>query len=159
MMGPNTLSGHLSVIYTTECQINFTMRVISPILKALHSRTSWIPVMGKFTDVVEVKPEAEMRDINETQEKAKGLVWATGCTSWFIDPKTNRNTIMFPDWQYKFWIRSVFIPWEDFEYSTSLIAAKGEKNSGPCLAILTSLFVAGLVGLGAYLLSTKYYFA
>lgn len=159
MMGPNTLSGHLSVIYTTECQINFTMRVISPILKALHSRTSWIPAMGKLTDVVEVRPEAEVRDINETQEKAKSLVWATGCTSWFIDPKTNRNTIMFPDWQYKFWIRSVFIPWEDLEYSTSSIAAKGEKNSGPGLAVLTSLFAAGLVGLGAYLLSTRYCFA
>lgn len=124
MMGPNTLSGHLSVIYTTECQINFTMRVISPILKSLHPRMSWIPTMGKLTDVVEVKPEAEMRDINETQEKAKSLVWATGCTSWFIDPKTNRNTIMFPDWQYKFWIRSVFIPGKDLEYSTSPIVEK-----------------------------------
>lgn len=160
MMGPNTLSGHLSVIYTTECQINFTMRVISPILKALHGRTtSWIPTAGKLTDVVEVRPEAEVRDVGETQEKARNLVWATGCTSWFIDPKTNRNTIMFPDWQYKFWIRSVFIPWGDLEYSTSPVAAEEEKNNALGLGVLASVFAAGLVGFGAYLLSTKYYFA
>lgn len=103
MMGPNTLSGHLSVIYTSECQINFTLRAIRPILE-------------RRADVVEVTAEAEKRDIDEVQEKAKKLVWATGCTSWFIETKSNRNTIMFPDWQFKFWWRSLFVPSGDFEY-------------------------------------------
>ncbi|GKU04504.1 4-hydroxyacetophenone monooxygenase protein [Fusarium langsethiae] len=114
MMGPNTLSGHLSVIYTTECQFNFTLRIIHPI------------ITGK-TDIVEVTPEAEARDINNVQEKAKRLVWATGCTSWFIDETTGRNTIMFPDWQFKFWWRSVFVNWEDLEYRS--VDTKGYKVS------------------------------
>ncbi|KAE9567752.1 Baeyer-Villiger monooxygenase [Colletotrichum fructicola] len=151
MMGPNTLSGHLSVIYTTECQINFAMRAIGPILKALHSRRSLLPAMGKLTDVMEVTPEAEMRDINETQDKAKGLVWGTGCTSWFIDPKTNRNTIMFPDWQYKFWLRSVFVSWNDLRYTTSAAATKEEQGGRLGLGFLATVLAAGLAAVGAYL--------
>lgn len=102
-MGPNTLSGHLSVIYTVECQINFTLRVIRPVLQAR-------------ADTVEVGVEAEKRDIDHVQRKAKGLVWATGCTSWSIEEKSGRNTSMFPDWQYNFWARSVFVSWDDFLY-------------------------------------------
>ncbi|KAF5586912.1 monooxygenase [Fusarium pseudocircinatum] len=135
MMGPNTLSGHLSVIYTTECQINYTMRVLRPILK------------GK-ADIVEVTPEAERKDIDRVQEKARRLVWATGCTSWFIDEKTNRNTIMFPDWQFKFWLRSVFVAWNDLEYrnvSTNRPVKKSRVN-------LTLLAVAGLVAFGSFYL-------
>jgi hypothetical protein len=133
MMGPNTLSGHLSVIYTTECQINYTMRVLRPILS------------GK-ADIVEVTPEAEKKDIDRVQEKAKSLVWATGCTSWFIDEKTNRNTIMFPDWQFKFWLRSVFVAWNDLEYR-NVITNKPAKMSRVGLSLLA---VAGLVGLGSF---------
>ncbi|CAJ0551376.1 Ff.00g113060.m01.CDS01 [Fusarium sp. VM40] len=135
MMGPNTLSGHLSVIYTTECQINFTLRVLQPILKCQ-------------ADIVEVTAEAEKRDINRVQEKARELVWATGCTSWFIDEKTGRNTIMFPDWQYKFWLRSVFVSWGDFEYRN--VSTKGPvsswRNKLPLLA------VAGLLGFVSFYL-------
>lgn len=135
MMGPNTLSGHLSVIYTTECQINYTMRVLRPILT------------GK-ADIVEVTPEAEKKDIDNVQEKAKRLVWATGCTSWFIDEKTNRNTIMFPDCQFKFWLRSVFVAWNDLEYR-SVSTNEPVKVSGVSSSLLT---VAGLVGLGSFCL-------
>ncbi|KAG5811345.1 hypothetical protein H9Q74_013608 [Fusarium xylarioides] len=133
MMGPNTLSGHLSVIYTTECQINYTMRVLRLILT------------GR-ADIVEVTPEAEKKDINRVQEKAKRLVWATGCTSWFIDEKTNRNTIMFPDWQFKFWLWSVFVDWNDLEYR-SVSTNKRVKTSRVPLSLLA---VAGLVGLGSF---------
>lgn len=116
-------------MYTTECQINFTLRVLQPILKGQ-------------ADIVEVTAEAEKRDINEVQEKAKGLVWATGCTSWFIDEKTGRNTIMFPDWQYKFWLRSVFVSWGDFEYRN--VSTKGPVDTSPNR--LPLLAAAGLLG-------------
>lgn len=126
MMGPNTLSGHLSVIYTTECQINLAMRLLKPVLHALTSASkpqSIFPALSSFWagshDVVGVRPSAERRDIDAVQEKAKRLVWASGCASWFIHGGSMRNTVMFPDWQYKFWLRSVFIPWKDFCYETS----------------------------------------
>ncbi|PTB40296.1 hypothetical protein M441DRAFT_459533 [Trichoderma asperellum CBS 433.97] len=126
LMGPNTLSGHLSVIYTTECQINFIIRIIRPILNAIRTELPWLAVRRSDWDIVAVKPSAETQDIESVQEKAKKLVWATGCTSWFIDENTKRNTIMFPDWQYKFWLRSIFVSWDDFAYRTSTTFRKEE---------------------------------
>ncbi|EEU40014.1 uncharacterized protein NECHADRAFT_32214 [Fusarium vanettenii 77-13-4] len=145
MMGPNTLSGHLSVIYTSECQINFTLRAIRPILK-------------NRADIVEVTADAEKRDIDEVQQKAKKLVWATGCTSWFIETKSNRNTIMFPDWQYKFWWRSLFVPSGDFEYRRLRQNPRGveTRTSGRGLLVIAAATLA--VGVGSiYLQVLKWY--
>ncbi|KAI1078822.1 hypothetical protein F5B20DRAFT_546324 [Whalleya microplaca] len=110
MMGPNTLSGHLSVIFTTECQVNAVIQLIRPIIKTLHGKAT------RAAQVISVKPEAERRDLLLTQTKARRLVWATGCSSWFLDPVTGRNSIMFPDYQFKFWLRSSWISWDDFIY-------------------------------------------
>lgn len=151
LMGPNTLSGHLSVIYTTECQINFTIRIIKPILNAMKTDLPWLAVSRPDRDIVAVKPSAEKQDIESVQEKAKRLVWATGCTSWFVDENTKRNTIIFPDWQYKFWLRSIFVCWDDFAYRTSATFRKGTK--GAPMRKLTSICAAFgiIVGIGAYL--------
>ncbi|KAF4981440.1 hypothetical protein FZEAL_2752 [Fusarium zealandicum] len=141
MMGPNTLSGHLSVIYTTECQINFTLRVIQPIL-------------SQQADIVEVTAYAEEKDTNNVQEKAKKLVWATGCTSWFIEANSNRNTIMFPDWQFKFWLRSIFVPWGDFEYrnATERVARKATKRSSSSMPLFIMASLA--LGFGSFYFQT-----
>lgn len=150
-MGPNTLSGHLSVIYTTECQINFAIRIIRPILNAIKTELSWLTVSRPDRDIVAVKPSAEKKDIETVQQKAKKLVWATGCTSWFIDGNTKRNTIMFPDWQYKFWLRSIFVSWDDFAYRTSATFKKGAKRApmGNVTSICAAFGV--IIGVGAYL--------
>ncbi|KAJ8121489.1 hypothetical protein ONZ43_g2070 [Nemania bipapillata] len=118
MMGPNTASGHGSVTYTTECQINFTMRVIKPIMNALKAQRSSLPVLGAKADIIQVKPEAEQTDIDTVQEKVKKLVWSSGCSSWALDSQ-GRNTTMYPDFQYKYWLRSIFIQWGDFQLSKS----------------------------------------
>lgn len=124
-MGPNTLSGHLSVLYTTECQINFVIRVIRPILKGKDNYL--LPSLFRSDDPqsVAVAPFAERKDVAMVDDKAKRLVWATGCSSWFIDSNTGRNTIMFPDWQFKFHLRSIFIPWKDLVY---MQAPKGSSK-------------------------------
>ncbi|KAI1825698.1 putative monooxygenase [Xylaria intraflava] len=121
LMGPNTASGHGSVVYTSECQINFTLRAIKPVLNALRAQRSRLPVLGQKADIVKVKPDAEQADVDMVQEKAKALVWATGCISWALDPKSNfrRNTTMYPDFQFKYWLRSTAVPWNDFELSRS----------------------------------------
>lgn len=121
LMGANTTTGHLSVIYSVECQINFILRLLHPILTSLHPKPSFpgwsrsIPTK----DLVAVKPEAEERDNIWLQSAARNLVWATGCTSWYVDEKTGRNTMMYPDWQWRFWLRSIFIPMGDFVYKST----------------------------------------
>lgn len=105
MMGPNTVSGHLSVIFTTECQINFALRAMDPVLKSLHPPL-WAELVNyRYPDSVVVRDDAERADVEWADNKAAKLVWATGCTSWAIDEKTGRNTAMYPDCE--FWWRSV----------------------------------------------------
>lgn len=142
LMGPNTLSGHLSVIYTSECQINFTLRLIDRVLCAVKSSKSIFPSLSSPTDIVMVKPEAEIRDIEAVQQKMKGLVWTTGCSSWSIDISNGRNTAMFPDWQYKFWLQSLFVRSADFEYSRSSslpLNINGQIRTGIALATLCGI--------------------
>lgn len=143
MMGPNTVSGHLSVIYTTECQINFTMRVIAPIVRSLR-RSSFLPQLSAPVDRVVVTPEAARKDDGWVQSQAKKIVWSTGCSSWFIDPKTGRNTQMYPDWQWKFWIRSFWYPTTDFAYGASK-ALKERKTRDPESALPSLLGVLTIV--------------
>lgn len=120
LMGPNTVTGHLSVIYTVECQINFLLRLVDPIVKGLpaYRAKSWIPAAlsaSPPTSVVVTQP-AFAADSAWTQREAAKLVWSSGCTSWAIDPKTNFNIMMYPDWQFWYWWRSVFFPRNDFIY-------------------------------------------
>ena len=151
MMGPNTVSGHLSVIYTTECQINFAIRLLAPVMRAIQASRSAFPSIRGTHDIVSVKPEAEKRDIDTVQEKAKRLVWASGCTSWFIHGKSKRNTSMFPDAQYKFWLRSVFISWGDFEYRTSEAFRKESRGTGSrAAAFMLSAVMGAAIGSVAY---------
>lgn len=113
-MGPNTVTGHLSVIYTVECQINFVLRLIEPILNSTHTTRSLL--RSPEITSVDVKQSSAIRDSSWMQSKLKKLVWASGCTSWALDPKTGVNIAMYPQYQFMFWLRSVFIPSNDFEY-------------------------------------------
>jgi hypothetical protein len=62
LMGPNTIAGHLSLIYTVECKINFTARLIRPIMRLLQSSKSWLPSIRPGYSQVVVKPDAQQCD-------------------------------------------------------------------------------------------------
>jgi hypothetical protein len=138
-MGPNTLSGHLSVIYTTECQIGFIIRAVRPILAGLDSNR----LIGReYPDSVAATDIAERRDVRYVDEKAAKLVWASGCSSWFIDENTGRNTIMYPDYQFKFWLRTIFIRWEDLTYKNGSKEYRDKGEAALWVGILFG-FLAG----------------
>ncbi|OKL59569.1 hypothetical protein UA08_05176 [Talaromyces atroroseus] len=126
MMGPNTTTGHLSVIYSTECQVNFSLRVLKPILQRPSLLS--LSLSPKPTSVA-VTLAAERNDNDWIQDLSKSLVWASGCTSWYIDSKTGRNTMLYPDWQFNYWLRSIFVPTKrDFVYKRSL----KDATPSPC---------------------------
>ena len=103
LFGPNTTTGHLSVIYTVECQINFVLRLLDPILsKRGRSRVT----------SVDVKADAAIDDSQWTQSKLKDLVWASGCTSWALHDTTGFNVAMYPEFQFM-----VSFLWENAERS------------------------------------------
>jgi cation diffusion facilitator CzcD-associated flavoprotein CzcO len=150
LMGPNTVTGHLSVIYTVECQINFTLRVLSPILKSLPSyrSRSLLPTLSTPPATVEVLPSAAASDFEWTQREARKLVWASGCTNWAIDPKTGLNNMMYPDWQFMFWLRSIFWRKQDFVFKDEKAreVQPGRARKWLLRALTAGAFVGVLVG-------------
>lgn len=147
LMGPNTVTGHLSVIYTVECQINFTLRLLAPVLESLPSyrARSMVPqFLAPSPTTIEVKPEAALADSLWTQREAKKLVWASGCVNWAIDPKTGMNNMMYPDWQFLYWFRSVFWKKNDFVYRNEKTGA--EVKPGKVKTLIWLATVSALVG-------------
>lgn len=87
MMGPNTGTGHTSVIYFIESQMNY---VIDGIQKARANQ--W--------KSFEVKEPIE-NDYNiRLQEKLKKSIWQVGaCKSWYVNSK-GVNTTMYPEFSF-----------------------------------------------------------
>ena len=102
LYGPNAATGQHSVIFHSECQINYSCRLLRPVLK------------GK-ADSIMVKPEAQQRDLSWIHDKLKHLVFNSGCQSWWMDPVTRKNTFIYPDPMYKYWLRTIFPTWSDFD--------------------------------------------
>ncbi|KAL3492479.1 hypothetical protein BJX62DRAFT_106492 [Aspergillus germanicus] len=106
LYGPNAATGQHSVIFHSECQINYTCRLLRPVLS------------GKAESIM-VKPDAQKRDLAWVHRKLKNLVFNSGCQSWWMDPVTRKNTFIYPDSMYKYWLRTIFPRWSDFEIKRS----------------------------------------
>lgn len=105
LYGPNAATGQHSVIFHSECQINYSCRLLRPVL----NRSS------RPVDYIMVKPESQKRDLTWVQGKLPNLVFNSGCQSWWMDPVTRKNTFIYPDPMYKYWLRTIFPTWSDFE--------------------------------------------
>lgn len=129
LYGPNAATGQHSVIFHSECQINYSCRLLKPVLSGRHP-----------ADSIMVKQDAQARDLTWVHSKLKHLVFNSGCQSWWMDPKTNKNTFIYPDPMFKYWLRTIFPNWSDFD-----IQKNGElrKKSSRRLLLATTM------GLGA----------
>lgn len=137
------MTGHLSVIYTIECQINFVLRLIDPILKTQQSSRS-LTLRNPATSAVDVKASAAKQHSTWLQGKLSSLVWASGCTSWFLDPKTGLNIAMYPEYQFIFWLRSIFPRGKDFEYVDSKTRKRESRVIGGWKSVQRA-FSVGLI--------------
>ena len=71
IFGPNTATGHSSVILASENMVEYTLNFIKKIL-------------SKDVKTFDVKKEKEITWTNDMQEKLKGTVWHSGgCRSWY----------------------------------------------------------------------------
>ncbi|KAI1014449.1 hypothetical protein LB504_012210 [Fusarium proliferatum] len=112
LYGPNSGVGHTSAIIALENGINYSLRVIKPILD------------GKAS-IVDVKSDAESQWADSMQTGVKSTVFYSGCTNWFVETKKNGmrwNATVYPYSQASFWRRSLFPVWKDFEFSGSSMA-------------------------------------
>jgi len=111
LYGPNVGTGQHSVIFHSECQINFICKLLQPVLAG-------------SSKMIMVKPEAQRQDVSWVHEKLQHLVFNSGCQSWWMDPVTKRNTFIYPDPMWKYWVRTMFPRWSDF------VLHRGGRKSG-----------------------------
>jgi cation diffusion facilitator CzcD-associated flavoprotein CzcO len=100
IFGPNTATGHSSVVMASENMVNYSLKFIKLILRG-HVRT------------VDVKKEAEQRFTAEMQEALKDTVWRSGCSSWYFKDD-GWNSTVYPYTQIDFWRRCTFPKWDDW---------------------------------------------
>jgi len=84
--GPNASLGHNSAIVMIEAQIDY-------LLGALHNET----------EVLEVARDAQDAYVADLDARAASTVWlGGGCESWYIDHRSGRLTLLWPDFAYAF---------------------------------------------------------
>jgi cation diffusion facilitator CzcD-associated flavoprotein CzcO len=89
LYGPNTNTGHSSVVYMLESQMNHVMGALE--------------VMDEQgAAAVEVRPEVQRAFNAELEERLARSVWnAGGCRSWYLDGN-GRNAIQWPGFTFEF---------------------------------------------------------
>jgi cation diffusion facilitator CzcD-associated flavoprotein CzcO len=89
LCGPNTGLGHNSQIFMIEAQVSYVMRCLR---------------FGGANGIVEVREEAQKKYNTDLQESLTSTVWQVGgCKSWYQDPDTGRNTLLWPKSTLEFW--------------------------------------------------------
>jgi len=89
LMGPNTGTGHTSVLYMMEAQIEHFLSALG------HMRR-------RGAAAIEPRPEAQAAYLAEVERRMAGTVWtAGGCASWYLD-RTGRNSALWPDFTWSF---------------------------------------------------------
>jgi cation diffusion facilitator CzcD-associated flavoprotein CzcO len=102
MCGPNTGLGHNSQIFMIEAQANYLARCIR--------------LAGK-AGVLDVTRQAQNRYNQDLQDGMAATVWqAGGCRSWYQDPDTGRNTLLWPKPVLPFWLRTRWVRRSDYHH-------------------------------------------
>ncbi|KAF2866032.1 hypothetical protein BDV95DRAFT_611911 [Massariosphaeria phaeospora] len=98
--GPNSSNGHHSQLFMTENVVNYTLRMIKPILSGqVHT--------------VEVKKDAVEKWTEGVQRDLKSTVFMA-CRNWYMDEE-GYNTTLYPRSQTEFTLRCMFPRYGDWE--------------------------------------------
>ena len=84
MDGPNASLGHNSAIYMIETQLDYVRGALDHL--AAHPDAT-----------LDVSPAAERAYTRDIDDRAAGTVWRRGgCRSWYVDPRSDRLTLLWP---------------------------------------------------------------
>ncbi len=137
-MGPNSGTGHYSYIFTAECQNKFITKLLSKLIPPPAE-------LGK-KHVLRVTRKAEDEEKRWIAEKSNELILGEkgGCTSWYS--QDGKNVAVYPHFQAHYWLRSVFVRWQDFEVD-GVPSPAGNRASWRSLIIAA----VGIASLGLYM--------
>lgn len=100
LTGPNTGLGHSSMVFMIEAQVHYILQALQLLQQGIRS--------------VEVKIDRQMEYNNWLQRKLSRTVWASGCKSWYLDPRTGRNSTLWPSYTFNFWWRTRCFRLQDY---------------------------------------------
>ena len=104
--GPNSATGHTSVVIAAENTTNLALRVLKPVLNG-------------SAKTVEPLKNAEVKWNAELQKASKDRVWVKGgCSSWYVG-KNDWVSTLYPWSQFNMMWMSWFPTWSDWNYRTS----------------------------------------
>ena len=90
LAAPSAATGHTSAVYTIEAQVQHVMEALE-----------WTRDHG--VDVIDVRPEAEEQFVEDVHQRGQGTVWTEGgCSSWYLDPRSGKLSLIWPDFAYVF---------------------------------------------------------
>ncbi len=90
VLGPNTGLGHHTMVFMIEAQADYILGALE------HAKT-------QRYDVMEARVDAEAEYLEGIEARAAGTVWVDGgCNFWYTDPRSNRLTVLWPDFAYAF---------------------------------------------------------
>jgi cation diffusion facilitator CzcD-associated flavoprotein CzcO len=88
--GPNTGLGSNSAVYVIESQVDYVISALE------YFEANQLAVF-------DAKPEAEEQFMDRIHEVAEGTVWLDGgCRSWYVDGRSGRLTVVWPDFPHIF---------------------------------------------------------
>ncbi|KAF2401249.1 FAD/NAD(P)-binding domain-containing protein [Trichodelitschia bisporula] len=131
IFGPNTATGHSSVILATENMANYALKFVKKVIRGEAS-------------TVEVKRSAEEAYTADIQRKLKDTVWMRGgCASWYYT-EDGWNSTVLPYSQIWFGYRCMFPRWRDWDVK---LTRRGTVKQALHRGLRLSVFAAALVGL------------
>jgi cation diffusion facilitator CzcD-associated flavoprotein CzcO len=90
LVGPNTGLGHNSMVFMIESQIEYVLGALAA-------------MKGDRADSIEVRPYVEARYNERIQKKLGRAIWSVGgCKSWYLDPRSGKNTTLWPGFTWRF---------------------------------------------------------
>lgn len=108
LLGPNSPIGNYSVIAMSEKQADYALEIVQ----------AW---REDKMQTIEAKPEA-MKNWNDMlRAKMGSTVWASGCSSWYLD--ADGDPLTWPD-TWKAWLKEMEAPIVDDFYAKEPISAK-----------------------------------
>lgn len=105
--GPNTSLGHNSIVYIIEAQVEYLLGMLT----YLRSHD---------LEVIEATRNAEDDYVDHIQNQARGTVWIDGgCQSWYVDPRSGKLTLIWPDFSFSFRSANGQFDAEGYEFASA----------------------------------------
>lgn len=132
LYGPNTTTGHASVIFTEEVQVDYVAKLVKPVLDGVVTA---FEVTAAATDAF----NAEM------ERRLGSAVW-TNCASWYRVGQRGKVAALWPGTVVEFWWRMRDVNWAHYD------AIGGEKwtRARQAKSLVNLLVSIGIVGLAVW---------